>query len=135
MAGSTETRGALFLARISIALVLLIWTLDKFINPQHAIAVYKNFYFISGISEIIMYIIGGLEIALVVCFTIGVRKNLSYLLVLIIHGVSTVSSYKQYFAPYDGSNILFFAALPMLAACYILYLLRHSDTMLSLNMR
>lgn len=135
MAGSDKTRLGLFLLRISIALVLFVWTLDKFVNPQHAISVYSHFYFISGISAPMMYIIGGLEMALIACFVLGIRKNISYLLVLIIHGVSTVSSIKQYLNPFADANLLFFAAIPMLAACYLLYLMRHSDTMFSMNMR
>ena len=48
---------------------------------------------------------------------------------LLFHSISTLSSYKQYFAPFEGPNLLFFAAWPMLAACLALYLLRDLDTM------
>jgi hypothetical protein len=41
--------------------------------------------------------------------------------------VSTFSSYKQYLAPFEGPNLLFFAAWPMLAACFTLFLLRDQD--------
>lgn len=42
--------------------------------------------------------------------------------VLLLHGISTLSSYRQYLDPFN--NLLFFAAWPMLAACFALYLLR-----------
>jgi putative oxidoreductase len=39
--------------------------------------------------------------------------------------VSTFSSFRQYFDPFE--NLLFFAAWPMLAAIYALYSLRDLD--------
>ena len=63
----------------------------------------------------------------------GFLKRFSYGIVLLMHGVSTVSSYQQYLAPYDGANILFFAAWPMLAACLALYLLRDDDRLASMD--
>jgi putative oxidoreductase len=135
MADQSQVRLALLFTRISIALVLFMWTLDKFVNPQHAIDVYAYFYFIGGLSATAIYTIGGLEMALIVCFIAGIKKNISYLIVLIIHAVSTLSSFAIYLSPFGECHLLFFAAWPMLAACVLLYLMRGSDTMLSFNLR
>jgi putative oxidoreductase len=54
------------------------------------------------------------------------EKRISYGGVLILHSISTLSSYRQYLDPFN--NLLFFAAWPMLAACVALYLLRDVDT-------
>jgi len=48
-----------------------------------------------------------------------------------MHGISTLSSWPRYIAAFD--NLLFFAAWPMLAACVALFLLRDSDTLLSVD--
>lgn len=40
-------QNALLALRYSVALVLAVWTLDKFINPAHALKVYESFYFLS----------------------------------------------------------------------------------------
>lgn len=124
-----ETRLALslLLLRLTVFVVMLMWTLDKFFNPGHAAAVYQNFYFIKGVGPNVMTILGGLEIALLVAFLLGIWKRLSYGLVLILHTISTLSSYHQYLTPYEGPHLLFFAAWPMLAACFALYLLRDGD--------
>ena len=45
---------------------------------------------------------------------------------LVLHAISTLSSYKMYLAAFD--NLLFFAAWPMLAACIALFYLRDLDT-------
>jgi hypothetical protein len=36
---------ALFVQRLKIVFVMLIWTIDKFIRPAHAASVYEHFYF------------------------------------------------------------------------------------------
>lgn len=123
----------LILLRISVFLVMLMWTLDKFLNPDHAAAVYENFYFIGGLSPIFFYLIGTIQLIIIIGFVIGVKKKLTYGAVLFFHAVSTASAFKQYLNPYQDSNLLFFAAWPMLAACFTLYYLRDWDIQWSLS--
>ena len=117
----------LFLLRIGVFIVMLMWTLDKFVRPGHAAGTFKKFYGIDGISPTVFYVIGALELLLLVGFVTGTAKRYTYGLVLLLHAISTLSSYQQYLAPFD--NLLFFAAWPMLAACIALYLLRDLDTL------
>lgn len=74
-----------------------------------------------------MYAIGAIELVIIVGFVLGVYKRFTYGAVLLFHAISTLSSYKQYLSPYEGANLLFFAAWPMLAACIALYWLRDLD--------
>ncbi len=120
---------ALFFLRLSVFLVMLMWTLDKFLNPDHTAAVFKTFYFIGGLGNIPIYCIGGVQLLVILGFVLGFKKRITYPLVLFLHTVSTVSSFKQYLSPYEGSNLLFFAAWPMLAACFALYYLHDWDTL------
>ena len=130
---SKRISNSLFWLRISVFIVMFMWTLDKFLNPVHAIGVYKKFYFIPLQADLFIYIIGALEMLILFAFLLGVKKKYSYGLVLIIHGISTLSSYNQYFDPFGRGNLLFFAALPMLAACWALYYLRDMDTCCTLS--
>lgn len=122
---------ALLCLRLGVFLVMLVWTIDKFLRPEHAAAVFANFYFIGGLGSLAIYIIGTVELVLLIGFVAGVKKRLTYGAVLLLHGISTLSSFKQYLAPFEGPNLLFFAAWPMLAACLALYLLRDLDTLCS----
>jgi len=115
--------------RLTVFVVFLVWTLDKFLRPEHASAVFQNFYFSPGFGPTASYAIGGLQLVIIVAFVLGFQKKYSYGAVFLMHLISTLTSYKQYLAPYEGSNILFFAAWPMLAACAALYHLREHDTM------
>jgi len=124
---------ALLVLRLTIFLVMLIWTIDKFVRPAHAASIYEHFYFLHGLGPATMYAIGALELVLLFGFVIGFAPRLTYGLVLLLHAVSTFSSFRQYFHPYEGPNILFFAAWPMLGACFALYYLCDFDTLLSLG--
>lgn len=119
---------ALLALRLSIFLVMLVWTVDKFVNSAHSAKVYAHYYFIGGLESTAFSIIGLAELALIVAFVAGFKKRITYGAVLLLHTVSTLASYQQYQMPYEKVNILFFAAWPMLAACFALYLLRDSDT-------
>ncbi|NEO99021.1 MAG: hypothetical protein F6K58_10145 [Symploca sp. SIO2E9] len=119
---------SLFLLRLSVFLVMLMWTLDKFVRPEHAAAVYEKFYFISGFNNSIFYLIGLVQLAIIIGFLLGFKKTWTYGAVLVFHAISTFSTFQQYLAPFTDNNLLFYAALPMLAACFALYYLRDLDT-------
>lgn len=122
---------ALLALRVGVFIVMIMWTLDKFVAPDHAAGVFANFYAISGLSSSIFYLIGAIELVIVVSFLLGVAKRWTYGLVFVLHAVSTLSSFPMYLG-FD--NLLFFAAWPMLAACFALYLLRDYDTRATLGL-
>jgi hypothetical protein len=124
---------ALLILRVTVFLVMLIWTIDKFIRPAHAASVYEHFYFLGGFGPSIIYAIGVAEMLLLLGFLIGFAPRLTYGVVLLLHAVSTFSSFRQYLQPFEGPNILFFAAWPMLGACFALYYLRDLDTLWSVR--
>ena len=126
--GKTKLELALLSLRVCVLIPMLVWCADKFINPEHTAAVFQNFYFISGINSSISYAIGSLQTTLVLAFGLGIFKTFTYGSVLFMHMVSTLSSFAIYLKPFDGPNILFFAAWPMLGAILTLFLLRDQDT-------
>jgi len=117
--------------RLGVFIVMFVWTLDKFINPGHSIKIFEKFYAIAGIGEGMAYLIGALQLILIVGFLVGYQKRLSYGLIFLLHGGSTLSALSQYLDPFN--NLLFFAAWPMWAACFALYLLRDEDTKFTLG--
>ncbi|MFK8182709.1 MAG: hypothetical protein AB8B99_04990 [Phormidesmis sp.] len=118
----------LLLTRISIFIAMMIWVVDKFANPDHAAAVFETFYGIGGIGAVASYVLGALQLAIMLAFVAGFQKKISYGLVLLMHAASTLVSFPKYLAPFESANILFFASWPMLAACFALYYLRDLDT-------
>lgn len=121
----------LLLLRLGVAIVMIAWTADKFVNQDHARAVFSAFYGLSGITGTALLWVGVAQGILVLAFAAGAFKTITYGAVLLMHAVSTFSSWRQYLDPFD--NLLFFAAWPMLATCIGLFLLRDRDRLLVLD--
>lgn len=126
-------RPALLALRIGIGIVFVMWTIDKFANPAHAAKVFEKFYGIGSLAAPMSYLVGGVQAGLLIGFLCGAFRSVTYLAVLIMHAVSTLSSYQQYLDPWTYPHLLFFAAIPMLAACYTSWSLRDHDTLLSFD--
>ena len=118
----------LMLIRIGVAAVFLMWTIDKFVNPEHAAQVFEKFYKIPSLSSTLSYVVGGIQLLLVVAFLIGLFRTWTYGLILLLHSISTFSSWGKYIDPWTYPNLLFFAAIPMLAACVTLWMMREFDS-------
>ena len=115
---------SLLALRLSIALVFIMWALDKVLVPEHAMKVFSGFYGLD-ISSGFSVALGLAQLVFIGVFLAGLWKNLTYLAILVLHSGSTFSSFAKYLDPFN--NLLFFAAWPMLAACFALYLLREHD--------
>lgn len=124
---------ALFFMRITVFGVMLIWTIDKFVNPDHATAVYAHFYGIEGLGAQVMMFIGIGELIILGAFLLGLFRTISYGAVLLFHAVSTLSTFEIYLTPFAEYHLLFFTAWPMLAACLALFMLREADTLFTVG--
>ncbi|WP_201550772.1 hypothetical protein [Psychrobacter fjordensis] len=118
---------SLLLLRLGIFTVFLFWTLDKFINPDHAAGVMSKFYGMENMGDSIFYVMGAVQLILIILFVVGLFKTWTYGILLLAHAGSTFSTFALYLEPFD--NLLFFAAWPMLAACITLFLMRDWDTL------
>lgn len=130
----TDTRRlevSLLALRLGVFAVLAMWVADKFINPAHGSAVFAGFYGVAGVGHGVVQGLGVLQGLLVLAFVLGLARTWSYAAVLLMHGASTLQSFPRYLDPWQGANLLFFAAWPMLAACLALFLLRDRDRLLT----
>ena len=112
---------------------MLMWTIDKLLNPAHAAVVFEKYYQIPGLQTGAAYAIGAVQLIIVLAFLSGTFKTYSYMIIMLMHAVSTLSTYKQMMDPWTKGNLLFYTAIPMLAACYALWALRREDRLLSVD--
>lgn len=131
MSQEQRLRISLLLLRIGVFIVMFFWAMDKLVAPDHAARVFENFYYMSDMGAGALGVIGVIQLIVILGFVAGLFKTWTYALILTMHTVSTLSSWPQYLAPFD--HLLFLAAWPMLAACVSLFLLRDSDTLLSID--
>lgn len=131
----TKLQLSLFLMRLGIFYVMFAWAVDKFLNPSHTAGVWGRFYKFDGIDEMMSYGLGALQVAVLIVFVLGLWKRFSYGVVLIMHTVSTLSTWEYLVNPYidEPKAMLFMAAVPMLSACIALFLLRNDDKFLTLS--
>jgi len=122
---------ALLSLRLGVFLVLLVWTLGKFIDPTQAISIYSGYYGIQ-LSRAGTYVLGAVELVVVLAFLVGFQKRMSRAVMMAMVGTTVLLPGRLYFHPYMDHILLFFAFWTMLAGCFALYSLREYDTLWSL---
>ena len=98
---------SLFGLRLGVFIVMFVWTIDKFINPEHTAKIFDKFYDIPGLTNWMSYTIGGIQALILLAFAVGFQKHWSYGLVFIMHFISTVSSYQRYLDPWTAPQTYF----------------------------
>lgn len=118
----------LMLVRYGVVLFMLPWILMKFTAPSSTTGIFEKYYHISGVGNEVSYAIGAVMLAVLIAFAVGFKKRISYGLIMLFHGVSTVMTIP-YLIPYTEKFIpTFMAAIPTLAALILLYMMRDHDT-------
>ena len=51
---ATRLARVLLFMRLTVFVVMFVWTLDKFVNPAHASGIFAYFYGIGGVSEMVV---------------------------------------------------------------------------------
>ena len=126
---------SLFIMRITIALFLLPWVIDKFTvgGVEHTQRIFSHFYKFEGLTQTMSYGIGIFWAVLLLAFVTGFKKPISYGLVMIFHGMSTLVTVKNMIPGTESFRMLFLAAIPVLGAMIALFLLRQNDTIMTID--
>jgi putative oxidoreductase len=134
MTKDVKLEASLLIMRLAVAAFMLVWAIDKVIAPEHAQAVFSNFYFTDP-SPAMLKALGIAQMAVIAAFAVGFAKFWTYGAILLMHTVSTASSYAQILNPWGGDRpqLLFWAAVPVLAAMIALFVLRNRDRLLSMD--
>lgn len=126
---------SLFALRLTIAWFLLQWAIEKFIAPETTARIF-GFFYKMPLDVSVAPVVGAIQMVIVLAFLAGFMKTWSYALVALMHGVATFSTWKSIIMPFaEGSNHLFTTAVPVLAACVVLFYLRDQDTLYSIDAR
>ena len=121
---------SLFSLRLGVFVVFMAWALDKIFAYEHNSTMISHYYGVD-LSELFLTSLGIAELVLLIAFLVGKYKTFTYGVILIAHTVTTLVSAKRLFPPYEIHQLLYFGALPMLAACLALFLLRERDTLMN----
>ncbi|ASJ71226.1 DoxX protein [Granulosicoccus antarcticus] len=130
---SSSTQKSLAVLRIGLFLFMMVWAMEKFVRPESFQAIFGKFYgFDAGM--VIIYLIGAIQVGILLLFVTGKFKTVSYGLVMIMNVLTLLVSYRQVLNPYEGSvNHLFVASIVIAAASIAMFMARADDHFLTLK--
>jgi uncharacterized membrane protein YphA (DoxX/SURF4 family) len=121
---------ALLALRISLGLLMLVWGLDKLVNPAHGMRVAERVYFGLPSPRALMPVLGVAQCALGVLVMLGVRQRVTLTLLAAITGLTLVGVWRSIVDPWGwylpGTNALFFPSLIIFAGTLVLRAFRTS---------
>jgi hypothetical protein len=110
---------------------MLIWGLDKIINPQHGIEVALKFYGGAQMSTAPMKAFGAAQLALGFLVVVGVLRRFTYPALLLVAATTLVGVWRSIIDPLglflEGGYILFYPSLIVFAAALVLWAFRDDD--------
>jgi len=122
---------SLLTLRVSIALLVLIWGLDKIVDPAHAVRVSDAFYFGALSLPALLPVVGGLQVIVALLALVGLFRRWVDPVILLINLGSLLSVWRSILDPWgwwmEGTNALFFPSLTVAAGCLVLLALRDQE--------
>ena len=110
--------------RVSIGYLLVIWGVDKLVNPSHGLAVSDRFYLGVFSSAALMPIFGIAELILGGLVILGIWRRYTYPVVVAIAAITAAGVWRSIVDPWGwylpGANALFYPSLIILAASLVL---------------
>ncbi|MCA1583474.1 MAG: hypothetical protein LC791_01420 [Acidobacteria bacterium] len=112
------------LLRLSIGYLLVIWGVDKLVNPAHGLAVSSRFYFGWFSVPWLMTLFGVVQVVLGALVMAGAWRRYTYPVVAVITGMTLLGVWRSIVDPWGwyltGSNALFYPSLIIFAAVLLL---------------
>jgi putative oxidoreductase len=115
---------ALLFLRVSIGLLVLLWGIDKIVDPEHAIRVSDNFYL--GLLSLpsLLPLLGIGQVAVALLAMAGLFRRFVDPMILLINLGSLLGVWRSIVDPWgwvlEGTNVLFFPSLIVVAGCLVL---------------
>lgn len=114
----------LFLLRISMGWLLVLWGIDKLTNVEHSVRVADTFYFGIGSGVTVLKAFGVIEILVGALVILGLLRRIAYPIQTLIAGLTAIGVWKSIVDPWgwilEGTNPLFYPSLIVLAGALVL---------------
>ncbi|MBA3670706.1 MAG: DoxX family membrane protein [Gemmatimonadaceae bacterium] len=123
---------SLMFLRFSLGALMIVWGLDKFVNPAHGVLVATKFYFGLPMHSF-MPLWGVLQLALGSLVILGLARRIAYPTLAVATGLTMVGVWRSILDPWGwmlkGSNALFFPSLIIFAGALLLIAFRDDDVL------
>lgn len=115
---------ALLTLRVSIALLVLLWGIDKIVDPEHALRVSDNFYLGLLSLPALMPLFGAAQVGVALLAMLGLFRKWIDPIILVINLGSLAGVWRSILDPWgwvlEGTNVLFFPSLIIAAGCLVI---------------
>ena len=136
---------SLFIMRLSIGAFLLVWSSLKFLRPEWMVNVFKGTYKQTWVTQDHAFIVGALQMLVVIIFILGLWRTATYLFVTLMHATGVLGTLLGGSLLFKGGLIkalstgtftigyinfpanLLWTSVATLGALVALFLLRHHD--------
>lgn len=122
----------LFLLRVSLGWLMVVWGADKVANPAHGLQVARAFYLGVGALPSMMPVFGVLQIGLGLLVIAGVWRRLTYPVLAAVTAVTLAGVWRSVVDPWGwylvGGNALFYPSFVVFAGVLALIGCRDLDT-------
>ena len=126
------SRWTMPILRVSMAVFLAAWGLDKLVAVEGAVGIFERFYGVDAGPSLVQ-VAGAAEIVLALLLGIGVLRRPVAWIVLVVNAVSTLASWRQILDPWGtlgigpGGTHLFLASIVLMAVSVVLVLEVEAD--------
>lgn len=121
------------LLRVSVGLLIVLWGIDKIVDPAHGLAVSDRFYGGLLTMPALMPIFGGVQTLVGLLFVVGFQRRVVDPVVLLLNTATMVGVWRSILDPWgwymEGTNVLFFPSLIVFAASLLLLVIRNEETL------
>ncbi|WP_045391600.1 hypothetical protein [Falsirhodobacter sp. alg1] len=118
---------ALLIMRLTIAAFFAAWSSLKFYRPEWFENVFKNVYGLEFASQNMSWVVGLIQMLLVLLFVIGFLRTYTYGAIALMLCAGVVGSIPSLMEYTTYPNNLMWAGVPTLGAAISLFLLRDYD--------
>lgn len=123
----------LLLLRLSTGWLLVMWGLDKFLDVEHGQRVAESFYLGIGSQAVVQNVFGGLEMLLGLLVVLGLWRKRAYPVAFVVLLITALAVWKSILDPWglvlDGSQVLFYPSIIILAGAMVLWGTMDEDDM------
>lgn len=124
---------ALLLLRISMGFLMIIWSLDKLLNPEHSQLVMQTHYLNMSVNITLLMTFGLIQIIFGAFVIFGYLRSVVYPLLIFGTGFTLIAVFRSVIDPWGWylgeTNVLFYPSLIIFAGAFVLYAFRQFDTL------
>jgi uncharacterized membrane protein YphA (DoxX/SURF4 family) len=122
---------SLFLLRVTMGALMLVWGIDKLVNVRHGLAVSERFYLGLFNAPDLVQAFGVVQLILGALVVVGLWRRVAYPVLIVVSLTTLLGVWRSIIDPWgwyqEGTNALFFPSVIIAAAGFVMMAWRDED--------